>query len=866
MSVPPPSVLSKKIRVTVVAADGLSKRDVFRLPDPFAVITVDAEQTHTTSVMKKTLNPYWNESFDITVKDSSVVAVQIFDQRKFKRKDQGFLGVVNVRVSDVLDLELGDHEMLTLDLKKSNDNLVVHGKLIIYLSTNISQPMSNPGPSQVSGLTTAMSDLGLNSSPAGSTSNLALPSSSSGLSRTTSSHATVSSDNTSHISMPQPIVPTLPAQSTEPDQASLALHSPTPSSRPGALPSTHSPTAPAPAVTTPQAPPPTSPGAAASSTQMRNFNPNVDQYGALPPGWERRIDPLGRTYYVDHNTRTTTWNRPSASAAVNTSTQDSETNAARDQHSRRILADDLLEANNPVYRSASATATPQPAATAASPTATPASISTGNTTTTAGSGSLPNGWEERYTPEGRPYYVDHNTRTTTWVDPRRQTIIRVMGPNGQGTALQPQTISQLGPLPSGWEMRLTSTARVYFVDHNTKTTTWDDPRLPSTLDANVPQYKRDFRRKLIYFRSQPAMRAQPGNCTIKIRRNHIFEDSYAEIMRQTPNDLKKRLMIKFDGEDGLDYGGLSREFFFLLSHEMFNPFYCLFEYSAHDNYTLQINPASGVNPEHLNYFKFIGRCLGLGIFHRRFLDAYFIVSFYKMILKKKVTLSDLESVDAELHRGMTWMLENDITDIIDETFTTTEERFGEMVTIELKPGGADVPVTEDNKKEYVDCVVDYRISKRVKEQFESFMSGFSELIPQDLITVFDERELELLIGGMSEIDVDDWTKFTDYRGYEMNDEVIQWFWKCVRSWPPERKSRLLQFATGTSRIPVNGFKDLQGSDGPRRFTIEKSGDPSQLPKSHTCFNRIDLPPYKDYASLEHKLTLAVEETVGFGQE
>jgi E3 ubiquitin-protein ligase NEDD4 len=76
-----------------------------------------------------------------------------------------------------------------------------------------------------------------------------------------------------------------------------------------------------------------------------------------------------------------------------------------------------------------------------------------------------------------------------------------------------------------------------------------------------------------------------------------------------------------------------------------------------------------------------------------------------------------------------------------------------MVTIELKPGGADVPVTEENKKEYVDFVVDYRISKRVKEQFDAFMSGFSELIPLDLVTVFDERELELLIGGMSEIDV-----------------------------------------------------------------------------------------------------------------
>ena len=93
---------------------------------------------------------------------------------------------------------------------------------------------------------------------------------------------------------------------------------------------------------------------------------------------------------------------------------------------------------------------------------------------------------------------------------------------------------------------------------STKTTTWDDPRLPSSLDQNVPQYKRDFRRKLIYFRSQPALRPSPGQCHVKVRRTHIFEDSYAEIMRQTPNDLKKRLMIKFDGEDGLDYGGLSR--------------------------------------------------------------------------------------------------------------------------------------------------------------------------------------------------------------------------------------------------------------------------------------------------------------------
>jgi len=100
----------------------------------------------------------------------------------------------------------------------------------------------------------------------------------------------------------------------------------------------------------------------------------------------------------------------------------------------------------------------------------------------------------------------------------------------------------------------------------------------------------------------------------------------------------------------------------------------------------------------------------------------------------------------------------------------------------------------------------------------------------------------------------------------MNDEVVQWFWKCIRSWPAERKTRLLQFATGTSRIPVDGFQDLRGSNGSQRFCIAKSGDQSHLPKSHTCFNRLYLPPYKDYATLEKMLTLAVEETVGLGQE
>ncbi|KAI1809106.1 HECT-domain-containing protein [Poronia punctata] len=810
------------LRVTIIAADGLYKRDVFRLPDPFAVATLNGEQTKTTGVHKRTLHPYWNESFDFRATEDSILAVQVFDQKKFKKKDQGFLGVINIRVGDVIELADGaEDSLITRDLKKSTDNLVVHGSLILSLSTNVSTPL-RPRQQQQPQQPQAIS------SPSPSSNRPSLPAIASSL----------SADR----------VPERPASSTSAlngagpgSQTSLPIRS---NGVNGAASGNG--------------------GAAAQARSTSQMSPFEDAQGRLPAGWERREDNLGRTYYVDHNSRTTSWNRPAAGGSGDAARGEREaaTQVERQRHQNRTLPEDRTGANSPTLQHQQQ----QQQASAQQSAHNSTMMHTG--ATSPGTGELPPGWEQRWTPEGRAYFVDHNTRTTTWVDPRRQQYIRMYGGqnNANGT-IQQQPVSQLGPLPSGWEMRLTNTARVYFVDHNTKTTTWDDPRLPSSLDQNVPQYKRDFRRKLIYFRSQPAMRILNGQCHIKVRRSHIFEDSFAEISRQSATDLKKRLMIKFDGEDGLDYGGLSREFFFLLSHEMFNPFYCLFEYSAHDNYTLQINPHSGINPEHLNYFKFIGRVVGLAIFHRRFLDAFFIGALYKMVLGKAVQLADMEGVDADFHRSLQWMLDNDISGgILEQTFSTEDERFGVMTVEDLIPNGRNIEVTNENKKEYVDLMVKWRIEKRIAEQFQAFKEGFQELIPQDLINVFDERELELLIGGIAEIDVDDWKKHTDYRGYTENDEVIQFFWQTIRSWDGEQKSRLLQFATGTSRIPVNGFKDLQGSDGPRRFTIEKAGDPGNLPKAHTCFNRLDLPPYKSLEQLQQKLTIAVEETMGFGQE
>ncbi|KAI9450026.1 hypothetical protein BJY52DRAFT_1215669 [Lactarius psammicola] len=118
-----------------------------------------------------------------------------------------------------------------------------------------------------------------------------------------------------------------------------------------------------------------------------------------------------------------------------------------------------------------------------------------------------------------------------------------------------------------------------------------DLQLPPTVDADAPRYKRDCRRKIAYFRSQPAMRLiLDARCDVSVRRGWVLGDSFVAIVRLRPEILRKRSMIKFGGEDALDYGGVSSEWIFLLSHEMFNPSYGLFENSAHDNYILRINP------------------------------------------------------------------------------------------------------------------------------------------------------------------------------------------------------------------------------------------------------------------------------------
>uniref|UniRef100_A0A5F8GFX6 E3 ubiquitin-protein ligase n=1 Tax=Monodelphis domestica TaxID=13616 RepID=A0A5F8GFX6_MONDO len=473
---------------------------------------------------------------------------------------------------------------------------------------------------------------------------------------------------------------------------------------------------------------------------------------------------------------------------------------------------------------------------------------------------LPPGWEMRIAPNGRPFFIDHNTKTTTWEDPRLKFPVHLRSK----ASLNP---NDLGPLPPGWEERIHLDGRTFYIDHNSKITQWEDPRLqnPAITGPAVP-YSREFKQKYDYFRKKLKKPADiPNRFEMKLHRNNIFEESYRRIMSvKRPDVLKARLWIEFESEKGLDYGGVAREWFFLLSKEMFNPYYGLFEYSATDNYTLQINPNSGLcNEDHLSYFTFIGRVAGLAVFHGKLLDGFFIRPFYKMMLGKQITLNDMESVDSEYYNSLKWILENDPTEL-DLMFCIDEENFGQTYQVDLKPNGSEIMVTNENKREYIDLVIQWRFVNRVQKQMNAFLEGFTELLPIDLIKIFDENELELLMCGLGDVDVNDWRQHAIYKnGYCPNHPVIQWFWKAVLLMDAEKRIRLLQFVTGTSRVPMNGFAELYGSNGPQLFTIEQWGSPEKLPRAHTCFNRLDLPPYETFEDLREKLLMAVENAQGF---
>nr|CAB3251730.1 E3 ubiquitin-protein ligase HACE1-like [Phallusia mammillata] len=319
-------------------------------------------------------------------------------------------------------------------------------------------------------------------------------------------------------------------------------------------------------------------------------------------------------------------------------------------------------------------------------------------------------------------------------------------------------------------------------------------------------------------------------------------------------NVKQHFSVQFKDEEGMG-DGVMREWLSLLSSEIMNPQYGLFSPSA-DGCSFQPNRHSAINPDHLVYFKFAGKILGLALYRGQFVNVTFTSSFYKHLLGIKVNYMDVESIDPEYAKNLQWILDNDITDLgLELSFVVETDVFGVMQELELKKNGSKILVTQENKEEYVQLVTELRMTRAIQPQIDAFKEGFNEFIPESLLQIFDVDELKTMLSGSSKLDVEYLKSLTSYSGcYDENHQVIKWLWQCVENMDDEEQTSLLLFVTGCSRLPPPFLTHHN-----TKFVVShEPGSEEKLPTASTCMNMLKLPEYGSYETLQQKLFIAVK--------
>jgi len=451
--------------------------------------------------------------------------------------------------------------------------------------------------------------------------------------------------------------------------------------------------------------------------------------------------------------------------------------------------------------------------------------------------------------------------------------------------------------------------------------------VPELRDVEIAS-KLPLGRKIQWFRRQLAKLRVPwddGHVKVEVRRDSVLSDALgafdnlcsrgasgafgfrANGPMPVSRDMHKIFRFEFVGEPAVDAGGVAREFFELAIEALFDPNFALFRQTRTPAMTYWLNANSGFahpDAEDRHYIRFAGRLLGKALFDGHTTGAYLSRALLKHLLRAPMGVSDLRFVDADAWDMALWLRGASASDLdaVELDFSVTEMRFDRPVVHELKKGGHQVSVNRDNLDEFLHLRAKHTLMSSVAPQLRSFLCGFYDVIPPQLLMVFDAQELELMLCGLPTIDVEDWRANTEYRGsIAPKHKVVRWFWEFVDELSAEMQARLLQFITGTSRVPVSGFRCLVSYDGKmQKFTIQsvkvklprdvrrrrrkwnysnKTGSGVEIPlkdrfcsyllmpKAHTCFNRLDIPMYISKEELRTHFLLALnnaESVTGFG--
>ncbi|XP_049833521.1 apoptosis-resistant E3 ubiquitin protein ligase 1 isoform X2 [Schistocerca gregaria] len=357
---------------------------------------------------------------------------------------------------------------------------------------------------------------------------------------------------------------------------------------------------------------------------------------------------------------------------------------------------------------------------------------------------------------------------------------------------------------------------------------------------------------------------------MKICREKLLESSMKATKNFSVSDWCRNFEITFQGEQGLDWGGVRREWFELVCAALFDARNGLFM-SFSDGQQALVHP-NVQRPPHLKlkHFEFAGRIVGkclyessLGGSYRQLVRARFTRSFLAQLIGLRVHYKYFEQDDPDLYLSkVKYILDNDVEEM--ELYFVEEEydRTGQLTkVVELIPGGSKIHVRNDTKHQYLDSLAQYRLATSVRDEVDHFLKGLNELIPDNLLSIFDENELELLLCGTGEYSIADFrANHVVSGGSPEFRRVLDWFWTAVSNFTQEELARLLQFATGCSQLPPGGFAELSP-----RFQITAAPTFGSLPTAHTCFNQLCLPDYESYEQFEKALLLAISEgTEGFG--
>ncbi|WUR02425.1 E3 ubiquitin-protein ligase [Vairimorpha necatrix] len=339
---------------------------------------------------------------------------------------------------------------------------------------------------------------------------------------------------------------------------------------------------------------------------------------------------------------------------------------------------------------------------------------------------------------------------------------------------------------------------------------------------------------------------------ITVSRAEIYKDSIKILKKIKFENVHKQLRITFKNEEGVDSGGIRKEYFQILSHEI----------KSDEKLFTTCENTLWIRDDCLLLEKYycIGKILGIALYNDVVLNIPFPIFFFKKLLNKKTNFNDLKEIDSDLHLSLSNLKKLNSKEIeeLDLNFTIVyTSNSGEVKSVNLDDLNRNLKVTSENVTLFVNKYADLFLNKIIKKQFESIKEGFYYVINKQVLTHLSARELEKIIIGLNNFNINEIRSTTSYNGYEENNLIIKYFWEIFENFNKKMKKKLLQFITGHDRIPVGGSSSL-------KLVIMKNGcDTDRLPSSQTCFNTLLLPEYSSKEKLEDKLKTALEMTAGF---